>query len=67
MSRNGYHGGVREIVTTTSSPPGVVLGLLEERAGTKAYEGQVIMMKVAGPVRLRALPRGCVSRVPGTY
>jgi hypothetical protein len=67
LSRKAYHGGVREIVDRSDAPPETVLGILEMKPGMRGGDGQVIMLRVAGPLSIENLPRGCVSRVPGTF
>ncbi len=66
MSAAGYSGGIRAVLKRGHSLAGSVLSL-GTPAGTHGFEGEVIMMKVAGPVDLKRLPRGCVSRLPGTF
>jgi hypothetical protein len=66
MSEAGYSGGVRKIIDRSEERAGTILRL-ETDPGTRASEGEVIMMHVAGPVSGGELPQGCVSRIPGTF
>jgi hypothetical protein len=66
LAARGYGGGVREIVLNSGEPRRTILRL-ETRAGTQGGLGQIIMMHVAGPLSLHSLPRGCFSRIPGTF
>jgi hypothetical protein len=66
LAAKGYGGGVREIVSNSGEPKRTILRL-ETRAGTHGGLGQIIMMHVAGPLSLHRLPRGCFSRIPGTF
>ena len=61
LDRNGYKGGVKRIVEGQAKA-GTVLEL-GVKPGKRTFEGAIIMMDVAAPVRLRSLPQGCVSRL----
>jgi hypothetical protein len=67
LSRRDYHGGVRMVADNSDVPPGTVLDILKMEPGMRGGEGQVIMLRVAGPLSTNSLPEGCVSRVPGTF
>ena len=66
MSGAGYQGGVRKVIDDSDQLAGTILKL-ETEPGTRAYQGEVIMMHVAGPVSVEHLPQGCVSRIPGAF
>ena len=66
LQKRGYAGGVRDIVEKSSLPRGTILDI-DPEPGRKGFQGQVLMLEVAGPVDVNQLPGGCVSRIPGTY
>ena len=66
LQKRGYAGGVRDIVEKSSLPRRTILDI-DPEPGRKGFQGQVLMLEVASPVDVNQLPRGCVSRIPGTY
>ena len=66
LQKGGYVGGVRDIVEQSSLLRGTILDI-DPEPGRKGFQGQVLMLEVAGPVDVNQLPGGCVSRIPGTY
>ena len=66
LQKGGYAGGVRDIVEQSFLPRGTVLDV-DPEPGRRGFQGQVLMLEVAGPVDVNHLPGGCVSRISGTY